>query len=144
MLGFSPEWVLKCIGNLDDQANNLEHLGQEWGVLPEWTLKCVCKLEESIEIFIHRELGNCFSPVVITESSLQLVDSLQIPELMWRLSTSDLENNFLHFKQVNGFSPEWVLTWERKLEDWENDFVQWGQAWGFSPVWTLICICSAW
>jgi hypothetical protein len=54
MYGFSPV----CVLSLDDQANNFEHLGQEWGVLPEWTLKCLCKLEESIEIFIQRELGN--------------------------------------------------------------------------------------
>jgi hypothetical protein len=93
-----------------------EHLGQEWGVLPE--------------IFVHSKLENCFSPVVITESSLQSVDSVQIPELMWRLSWSDPENDFEHFKQMYGFSPVWVLKCICNLDNRPNNFEHLGQEWG--------------
>jgi hypothetical protein len=31
MYGFSPARVLKCIFNLDDRANNFEHMGHEGG-----------------------------------------------------------------------------------------------------------------
>jgi hypothetical protein len=52
---------------------------------------------------------------------------LQTPVLLWHLSLTDLENDFVHFKQMYGFSPVWTLKCERKLDDWENDFAQWGQ-----------------
>jgi hypothetical protein len=63
----------------------------------------------------------------ITVSSWQSVDLLQRPKLMWSLSLSDLINDFVHFKQIYGFSSLWTLKCEHKVTNWENDIVHWWQ-----------------
>ncbi len=57
---------------------------------------------------------------------------------IWSLNLSDLENDFWHFMQMLGFSPDWILICCWSLVDQADDFVHWEQLYGFSPVWTLI------
>jgi hypothetical protein len=57
--GFSPEWTLKCIFNLDIRSNDLEHWVQRWGendivhweqqkgFSSAWTLICSRNLPDS-------------------------------------------------------------------------------------------------
>ena len=49
----------------------------------------------------------------------------------------DCLNFFSHFEQLNGFSPVWILSWVFKSPDCLNLFSHFEQLNGFSPVWIL-------
>ena len=72
-----------------------------------------------------------------TGSKRQLLDHFLVSFFMWSLGPSNLARDFVHFMQLWGFSPKWILKSYCSLVHQANAFVHREQRSGFLPVWNL-------
>jgi hypothetical protein len=107
--GLTPVWIRLCFDKFEECPNNLLQWGQRYSFrrLPE--LSIVSSVQAPSDVVWLSVCICCSKPIPLRSC---------INSCLFRWP--DCRNDFPHFWQLNGFSPEWMRTWVARPLDLLN------------------------